>query len=577
MAGRRVGRLSRAVAWLASLTTLAALLGAPGAAAQSAASEHTVTSTTVTADDGVELAVDVFRPAHLDTTTTTPVAMVISPYLDPGPLGSAEPQLTWWVEEPDLIGAGYTVVQASLRGFARSGGCVDWGGPLDRADVRTLVEWAAQQPWSTGQVAVIGNSYEAWAGVMALAAAPEGLAAVVLYSPLIDGYRAYYMNGVRYGHVWHATPAQYAADGLRPPTGAEPAAAAEHMAAAAPHAPCNGANLAFSHVGDREAEYWAQRDLADAAANSDVPVLWTHGFLDANTKPDNILPLWERLQGTKRAWFSQMVHGGPPSARAPERDDTRLAPEVLRFLDEHVKGVGGAGGDAPVWVQDDRGRYRAEDVWPPADGEQHSWPLLDGVYSDVAGNHGEKGGPQNVDAGNEPSQVPVPTGLGSWTFTPPLPHDVHLSGTPSITVKLALPAPQATLVGLLYDVAPDGKARLISRGARLLDLGTTATLDLYPQDWVVPEGHRLGLLLSGADDTWFDPGHTGQVVQVAGGEWSAPFLRMLRTDLVQGVVIDRLVGLHGPMDRRIDVPAAVIEQRTVDAEPPPAQEPPANE
>jgi hypothetical protein len=423
---------------------------------------------------------------------------------------------------------------------------------------------------------VIGNSYEAWTGVMALAAAPRGLAAVVLYSPLIDGYRAFYMNGVRYGHVWHVTPLDYAARGVLPPAGAGPVETAEHLAVSGPDAPCHGVNLAFSHVGDRELEYWAQRDLVDAAAESEVPVLWTHGFLDANTKPDNILPLWERLRGPKRAWFSQMIHGGPPGDRVPGDDGTRLAPEVLRWLDEHVRGVPDLTlDDAPVWVQDDRGRYRAEAAWPPADGLRHSWPLLPGEYVDIPGNHGERCGPQNIDAGNEPCDLPVPTGVGTWTITPPLPHDVHLSGVPSVTAELAIPSPDATLVALLYDVAPDGKARLISRGARLLGLDSTVELDLYPQDWVITEGHRLGILLSGSDDTWFDPGHTGRPVLVTEGAWSAPFLRVLRTDLQQGVVLDRLIGLNGPIDRRIDVPASTIEERTVDAAPPPPQQQPA--
>ena len=34
-------------------------------------------------------------------------------------------------------------------------------------------------------------------------------------------------------------------------------------------------------------------------------MLWSHGFLDANTKPDNFLDVYSQLTGPKRAWFGQ--------------------------------------------------------------------------------------------------------------------------------------------------------------------------------------------------------------------------------------------------------------------------------
>ena len=54
-----------------------------------------------------------------------------------------------------------------------------------------------------------GKCYDGWTQVMALAAKPKGLAAVVIQSPIIDGYRTLYMNGVHYDSGWYATPALY--------------------------------------------------------------------------------------------------------------------------------------------------------------------------------------------------------------------------------------------------------------------------------------------------------------------------------------------------------------------------------
>jgi predicted acyl esterase len=557
------------IAVTGALTLILSLLSGPVAASPG---DYTLSSAEIAAADGVVLHADIFRPAGLSPTDRTPVAMVIGPYFDKGPVLSPEtPEPIGWVQRPDFIAAGYTVVHAHMRGFGRSRGCMDWGGPRDVSDAGTFVKWAASQPWSTGKVGVLGNSYEAWAGVMALAARPQGLAAVALFSPIANADQIYFMNGVRYGHVWHATPASYAADDLMP-AGSPPMAPDElalHYADSATHPDCYAQNLAFSHVGDATLPYWRERELVAAVRGTTVPVFWTHGFLDENTKPDNIPDLWKALAGPKRAWFGQFIHGGPPDDNTPEGEG-RFDGELLRWFDRYVKGTNApVENDAPVWLQDDRGKWRSEPVWPPADAAPHSWPILSGAYVDAPGNWGEKGGPHNVEGPGELSSVPTPTGIGTWTFTKPLPYQAHLAGVASIDVEVTVPSPQATLVGLLYDVAPDGKARLISRGARLLDLQTKARLDLYPQDWILQADHRLGLLLSGSDETWFDPGHTGRPVPVAGGTLTIPFLRNQRTVFDDGQVIDRL---FGTLDRRIDIASDTITGRTVDAPPPPRQQ-----
>lgn len=85
-------------------------------------------------------------------------------------------------------------------------------------DLRGFVEWAASQPWSTGQVGMWGKSYDAWTEVMALDERPQGLAAAVIQAPLIDGYKALYQNGVHYDTGWYGMPALYQEIDAIPPT-----------------------------------------------------------------------------------------------------------------------------------------------------------------------------------------------------------------------------------------------------------------------------------------------------------------------------------------------------------------------
>jgi hypothetical protein len=125
-----------------------------------------------------------------------------------------------------------------------------------------------------------------------------------------------------------------------------------------------------------------------------------------------------------------------------------------------------------------------------------------------------------------------PSPLGGspvWTFSEVLPHDVWLSGEPQINVRVETTAPRANLVADVFDVYEDGKARLISRGAFLLRaLGEqTASFDLYGQDWRIPAGHRIGVVLAGTDAQsggWWLNVPTGQTITVEQATIGLPFL-----------------------------------------------------
>src|SRR5207245_6348628 len=113
--------------------------------------------------------------------------------------------------------------------------------------------------------------------------------------------------------------------------------------------------------------------------------------------------------------------------------------------------------------------FRAEQQYPPADSTTYTSSLKTGSYTDDANNNGTGSG----------------GGQGVWSFSQPLPHQVWLSGEPVLDVGVTTSAPRANLVADVYDVAPDGRATLVSRCADLVR-GTgkqRAKLTMYPQDW----------------------------------------------------------------------------------------------
>ncbi|HYN37412.1 MAG TPA: CocE/NonD family hydrolase [Actinomycetota bacterium] len=508
--------------------------------------------------DGTMLHADILRPKGYTNKDKTPVILSIGPYYGSGagsfpvPTPNEVGPIMRFPElftEGKIMERGYTWVQVDLRGFGGSQGCGDLGGPGEQMDVKAAVEWAAKQPWSTGKVGMWGKSYDAWTQTMALATKPKGLAAAVIQSPIIEGYRTFYMNGVHYDSGWYATPGLYAGYDLTPNSrNASPESHLNAITGTATNPHCYAGNQAGALMDDPSNQYWKDRELIKRAKGSKTPVLFSHGFNDANTKPDNFMDIWSDLRGPKRAWFGQYDHVRGNEANLVGREG--FLDEAMRWFDRYLKGNKKAGveKDPGVEVQQGDGKWRAEKAWSPLDAKRYTMPVKAGTYVDEDGNSAD-----GSSAGN-----------GTWSVSQKLPYDVHLAGVTHLTAKVETLVPNAHLVGLLYDIDNKGVAKVITRGAYLIREAGKVSFDLYPQDWRLEQGHRLGVLLSGSDDSWFMPGVTGTDVTVTGGDVTMPFLRYDRDNFLKG-------GPATAMSTRqpFAVDAEVLKTRGVKAKLPP--------
>jgi hypothetical protein len=444
----------------------------------------------ITSADGTRLHAEVFRP---ETSRKVPVVMVISPYLNGD-------RFLRYQQFDDLLDNGYAVVQVSLRGFGPSSGCSDFGGEGEQADVKAAVEWAARQQWSTGRVGMWGVSYEAWTQVMALATKPRGLSAVLIQSPLVSLYRGLYMNGAHYGAAWHATTASYGVDDLTSSGPTDPT-----------DATCYAENNVETSNPDPKTAYWKERDLVARARTSRVPVLWSHGFADANTKPDNLTALYPLLRGPKRAWVGQFAHAMPMDKADPHVRDAYVR-EAFTWLDAYVKRDPAAlrrvQRASRAVIQEGGSTWRRDDAWPPRDARFTTFGLRSGSYLDIPDATGSGG---------------APDGAVHWTFSQRLPYAVHLSGVPRVTLTASAATP-AQVVVMVYDVEPEGPARLVTRGAHAFVDGKVS-FDLYPQDWRFEPGHRIAVAVQGNDRTWWSPSSAAGPVAVSGVSLAAPVLR----------------------------------------------------
>jgi hypothetical protein len=226
-------------------------------------------------------------------------------------------------------------------------------------------------------------------------------------------------------------------------------------------------------------------------------VLWSHGFLDANTKPDNLTALYPLLRGPKRAWVGQFVHRTPSDSLDPAINEQWLAESFL-WLDAYVKGDPAArrkvAKQPRAIVQQGDGRWRPDSAWPPADARPATFALRSGSFTNYPTDDGSQHHGDGV----------------VWSFSQPLPYAVHISGVPRVSLGASAGQVSPQIVVKVYDVDPDGAATFVTRGAYNGVTGQVS-YDLYPQDWRFVKGHRIGVAILGNDNTWFHNAVSGQV------------------------------------------------------------------
>ncbi|MEV0563807.1 CocE/NonD family hydrolase [Dactylosporangium sp. NPDC050588] len=162
---------------------------------------------TITMDDGLPLAADVFLP---EEPGRYPVLLSYGPYAKGLPFqvgyptaweslsgdhpdvaaGSSCAYQNWEVVDPEKwVPHGYAIVRVDSRGCGRSPGYIDHFSARETKDFAACVEWAADQPWSTGKVGTSGVSYFGMNQWQVAAARPRGLAAVCIWEGASDFYR----------------------------------------------------------------------------------------------------------------------------------------------------------------------------------------------------------------------------------------------------------------------------------------------------------------------------------------------------------------------------------------------------
>lgn len=411
-----------------------------------------------TAEDGTPLRGHVYLP-----TGSGPFAVVLeySPYWNTAYWHSEnasveeEGRTTMRGWHAELIEAGFAVALVNVRGTGESGGCMQWGGPIDASDASTVVEALAEQPWSTGKVGMYGLSYPGWTQYMALAGDPPSLEAVVPVSGVIDMYSLTIWNGAP--ALAHPILTTYFTAGT--------ALGAFGLSSFVPdsspdHAACprytEDVQTSLEPVldGDRM-PYHEERDLRPPLAETDVPILATNGLTNSEGHIYQFAGLWDLIgHEDKRLLVGQWPHGYPFGGDTERFNEEYAVP----WLDHHLRDGPELLEPGVVEYEDDSGGWHEADRWPP-DGTEVTLRLSEDELA-PANQEAATGEARFVSDDSRPWPDDCP-GEKATFVSPPLVEDVVLAGNASIGLTVSSTAPDGNLAAHMWHLeslwpCPDG-------------------------------------------------------------------------------------------------------------------------
>jgi putative CocE/NonD family hydrolase len=489
-------------------------------------------------NSGVELHADVLRPADLPADAKTPVILSVGPYFahagQTGPEGwdrvGPSARFQDFIDGADLMDRGYTFVMVDLRGFGGSTGCLDWVGPGEQADVRAAIQWSASQPWSTGDVGMYGKSYDAVTGLVGNNLEMDSLKAVVAQEPVWDMYNYLFSNKVPRPNVT-GTPAAYNSIATIP---AMPDDSVRYKANAkyeAKHPECLSDNITNNNNPDPESAYWRARNLARDAAGTDTPLFVTQGFIEPNTKPEDMEEYLDNHQGPERGWLGQWDHVRGNDTDASGRLLQGRAgwfDEVMRFYDQYVRGVDPSVTDPAYAIEDSLADWRAQDTWPVIS-TSYSAQLAPGRYVDDGGASGMTAAAATAADGGRWDMETAPRtealslaeknvakkgGAATsnyWIWSSPAQRTLRLTGTPRVTLDVST---TGNVMVRLWDVAPDGTATMFDENVALLERSGAISFDLKSTDWTIERGHQLGVQIGTITSNGWRDVPSGNTIEV---------------------------------------------------------------
>jgi ABC-2 type transport system ATP-binding protein len=449
----------------------------------------------------------------------------------------------------------YAALMYSHRGHGKSGGIFDFFGPESIADFSKMLDWVESVAGPTVDTDDVGTSgYSQGGGMSLLPAEHDARVKAVAVGNTFDSlnralkpngcYKFSWANGIflaAYKATLSKTDDVTAARwGL--------AMTSDTERTAVPPFPSAYDEMAAHSPGKYVANLYATpfTDEQLRTRSTVVPVFWSNSWEDQLFPADHPKAMLDALEAHGvpiHYWFASGGH-----AAGPNDPDDEAAKEtaIVRWFDRWLRGVAVGdfdhqvdfaervpGSDPADWTIKSATDWpipgtTATVFHPHADGSLHPDPEPGAdagvVLNDLANVNVKNDAILNEIARNFPgmgdvvqsvpeSGTPLDTRLYVSGI---LGADLEFVGAPVLDLAVASTAVDRFQVSAkLFDLAPDGSARMVGRSCTSLPAGTTsAALELWPNAHVFAIDHRIALAISAVDFPVFKPDREPQATTI---------------------------------------------------------------
>ena len=513
---------------------------------------------TVTMRDGANLLADVFYPVEPGR---YPVLVAASPYprqiQDLGaPLGFIEAGASDF-----FVPRGYVHVIANCRGTSGSEGTFGFFDGQERQDMYDLVEWAAVQPWSDGNVGMIGISYFAMTQMEAAVERPPHLKAIMPIAGTFDLYDSATHHGLvsssfitpflfmigmtsgRTNKLWRSTLLKAVRKILGTPVihkkfehmNGEAAMAGLKVLLKLHHDPHPWDDLWRAIVAEhpfRDA-WWDDRNLLPLLDQIEIPV---YLGCDWQNVPLHLPSTFPAFKGLTNSPHVQVAMMGEHGLSWPWES---LHVEALAWFDHWLKGkdTGILEGPRFRYILPGAEGWKTADTWPLPETSFQSFALCaDGRLSEVEGESGARTLLTLGNGLNRPGPSATDPAASLVWDSEAFNFDLDIVGNIELQLEAVSTAPDTAWIVSLQDISPDGSiydvtAGYLRAGLRKVDetescagapvlpcriyepvpIGETVSyrIPLVPNARRFKAGHRMRLTITSDDQTAGTPALLG--------------------------------------------------------------------
>lgn len=426
---------------------------------------------------------------------------------------------------------GFIVVHSSSPGTGLSQGSPTVGGENESLAPKAVIDWLNGRAkgytsakgnekvkafWTTGKVGMTGTSYNGTIPLAAATTGVKGLEVIIPIAPNTSYYHYYRSNGlVRSPGGYLGEDVDVLYDFIH---SGDESKRAYNNANTRDTEMKNGMDRITGDYND----FWAGRDYLNQMPKMKAALLMAHGFNDWNVMPEHSYRIYKKAKemGLETAiYYHQNGHGGPPPLEMMNKwfshylfgiDNGVEKDAVKAYIVRENDAV-----DKPTPYLD----FPNPEAKPVVFYLTKGAPKAGGLMTSKSPNQGKETLVDNYSFTGESLARAENTDHRLLYVSPKLSNDVHLSGVPKITVKLASSKPAANLsvwlVSLPWNEGRTSKItdNIITRGwadpqnhasitkgeALIPGKFYEVTFDLQPDDQIIKKEQQIGLLIFSSD------------------------------------------------------------------------------